>query len=481
VQFTTTERDDVCFTPATTLVEQMHAREISATEVMTAHLSRISEVNEFVNALVTLLDGDLLLAQAKRADDDLAAGREAGPLHGLPIAHKDVVATKGIRTTFGSRAFADHVPEHDELMVERIRRAGAITIGKTNTPEFAAGANTFNAVFGATRNPYDLAKTPGGSSGGAAASVAAGMLPIADGSDLGGSLRIPAGFCNVVGFRPSLGRVPFWPRPTAWSHIVTEGPIARTVRDAALLLSAIAGPDDRAPTSIDQPGTVFGGALERDFSGTSVAWTEDLGCLPVEHEVRVAVAEGRTVLEAMGCHVDDAYPDMADAEEVFTTLRAAGMATSLGQLVQTRPDLCKQTIIGNVEEGLALTAVDVGQAEVKRTALYHRVREFLNAHEFLVMPTNQVLPFDVDLEYVREIDGVPMDSYIDFFKITYFFSALGLPCISVPCGFSRTGLPVGLQIVGGHHRDLDVLQLAHEFERRCPTWMRQPALANVTR
>jgi amidase len=479
VHFTTSERDDICFTPARTLVELMLDRKISAKEVMAAHLSRIDAVNRSINAVVTLLDGDVLLAQAERADEAIAVGRDTGPLHGLPIAHKDVVATKGVRTTFGSRAFVDHVPEHDELMVERIRAAGAIMMGKTNTPEFAAGANTFNAVFGATRNPYDLAKTPGGSSGGAAAAVAAGMLPIADGSDLGGSLRIPAGFCNVVGFRPSLGRVPFWPRPTAWNHIVTEGPMARTAGDAALLLSAMAGPDDRAPTSIDEPGTVFGGSLERDFTGVAVAWTDDLGCLPVEPEVRVTVSAARSVLETMGCRVEDTHPDMADAEEVFTTLRAAGMATSLGELVRTRPELCKQTIIRNVEEGLALRAVDVGVAEVKRSALYHRVREFLNAHEFLVLPTNQVLPFGVELEYLREIDGVPMGSYIDFFKMTYFFSALGLPCISIPCAFSSSGLPVGVQIVGRHHRDLDVLRLAHEFERACPTWTRRPVFAKV--
>jgi amidase len=238
----------------------------------------------------------------------------------------------------------------------------------------------------------------------------------------------------------------------------------------------MAGPDDRAPTSIEEPGEIFRSPLGRDLTGTKVAWGGDLGGLPVEPAVTVALSGARAVLESMGCEVEEAHPDMTDADEVFKTLRAAGMATSLGRMVRTQPELFKRTIIENVEQGLALSAVDVGAAEVMRTSLYHRVREFLERHEFLVLPTNQVLPFAVELEYVEEIDGVAMESYIDFFKMTHFFSALGLPCISVPCAFSDSGLPVGLQIIGRHHRDLDVLRFAHEFEGRCPQWSRRPEL-----
>src|ERR1700677_606277 len=284
---------ELCFMSASALAHEIRARRLSATEVMDAHIAQIERLNPALNAIVTFLP-EPGREHARAVDAALARGADPGPLAGLPVAHKDLVPTRGVRTTFGSRIYRDFVPDSDSILVERLRAAGAIMIGKTNTPEFGAGSQTFNAVFGATRNPYDLAKTCGGSSGGAAAALAAGLLPIADGSDLGGSLRNPASFCNVVGFRPSAGRVPNWPTLMAWFDLSVLGPMARTVADAALLLSAMAGPDARAPLCLEEPGSVFRAPLARDFKGTRIAWSPDLGGLPLEPEVRRIVdAEGR--------------------------------------------------------------------------------------------------------------------------------------------------------------------------------------------
>ena len=296
------EHTGICFTSAVELAARIRRREVSAREVMAAFLTQIERLNPQVNAIPTLLP-ERAEAGAEAADRALAAGEATGVLHGLPIAIKDLVATRGIRTTFGSPIYADHVPDQDEIIVERLHAAGAVIIGKTNTPEFGAGSQTFNPVFGKTRNPYDLERTCGGSSGGAAVSLACGMLPIADGSDLGGSLRNPASFCNVVGFRPSPGRVPQWPAEDLWEPLSVQGPIARSVADAALLLSAIAGPDPRVPIAIDEPGEVFRAPLERDFAGTRVAWSPDLGRYEVEPEVVEVCERSLPILEDLGCSV----------------------------------------------------------------------------------------------------------------------------------------------------------------------------------
>ena len=285
-QATKRRPSDLCSAPATELARRIGGREVSAVEVMKAHLARIHEVNPRLNAIVTLLPEEALLAEAEKADRAVAAGDPLGPLHGLPVAHKDLTLTRGIRTTFGSPIFADFVPEEDALIVERLRAAGAITIGKTNTPEFGAGSQTFNPVFGPTRNPWDETKTCGGSSGGAAVALATGMVPIADGSDYGGSLRNPASFCGVVGVRPSPGRVPVWPNETPWYPVPVQGPMARSAADAALMLSAIAGPDPRAPLSLPDPGEVFRRPLDRDFRGVRVAWSADFGGVPFDHGSR---------------------------------------------------------------------------------------------------------------------------------------------------------------------------------------------------
>ncbi len=464
---------EICFLPATELAHRMQAKELSAHEVMTAHLDRIERINKKVNAIVTLLP-ERAIEGARAADDALARGQQVGPLHGLPIAHKDLVPTKGIRTTLGSPIFKDFVPEQDGLIVERLRNAGAITIGKTNTPEFGAGSQTFNEVFGETLNPYDLTKTCGGSSGGATVALACGMLPIADGSDMGGSLRNPASFCNVVGFRPSPGRVPHWPDQAAWFTLQVEGPMARTVQDVALLLSAIAGPDPRSPISITEPGSRFAEPLERNLKGVRIAWSRDLGGLPVDPRVTAAIDAQRHVFESLGCTIEDAEPDFADADEVFKILRAWRFELSRSDLLQTNRDLLKDTVIWNIEQGVKLAGPQIGWAERKRTELYHRVRTFMERYEFLILPVSQVPPFDVKQRYVTEINDVAMDTYIDWMRSCYYITLTGHPAASVPCGFTPDGLPIGVQIVGRHQDDFGVLQLAHAFEQATTFWKRRP-------
>ncbi|NVM24963.1 MAG: amidase [Desulfobacterales bacterium] len=469
---------EICFLTATELARRIRAKDLSAREVMEAHLAQVERVNPKVNAIVTLLP-EQAVEQASAADETLARGTEVGPLHGLPVAHKDLVFTRGIRTTLGSLAFKDFVPEEDALIVERLKKAGAITIGKTNTPEFGAGSQTYNEVFGETLNPYDTSRTCGGSSGGAAVALACGMLPIADGSDLGGSLRNPASFCNVVGFRPSPGRVPAWPNFVAWFPLTVQGPMARTVQDTALMLSAITGPDPRSPIAVTEPGSLFSRPLERDFKGVPVAWSRDLGELPVDPRVTEAIEGQRNVFESLGCVVEDREPDFTDADEVFKVWRAWRFELALAELLENHRDQLKDTVIWNIEEGMKLSGPQIGRAERRRTELYHRVRKFMETYEFLILPVSQVPPFDVKQRYVTEIDGARMDTYLDWMKSCYYISVTGLPAISVPCGFTPDGLPVGVQIVGRHHNDLGVLELAHAFEQATGLWRRRPPVVEL--
>jgi amidase len=464
---------DLCFMTATELAARIRAREVSVTEVVQAHLAQVERVNPKVNAIVTLT-AERALTEARAADETLARRGGVGPLFGLPIAHKDLVATKGIRTTWGSPIYRDHVPDVDALIIERLRGAGAITIGKTNTPEFGAGSQTFNPVFGATLNPYDLSKTCGGSSGGAAVALACGMMPIADGSDMGGSLRNPASFNNVVGLRSAPGRVPVWPAVLAWSPLSVQGPMARTVRDVALLLSVMAGPDPRVPIAIAEPGDNFRAPLERDFRGVRIAWSPDLGGLPIDRRVSAVFAGHRSTFASLGCVVEDGQPDFSDAREIFQVWRAWTFAARYGPLLAEHRHQMKDTVIWNVEEGLKLTGPQVADAELKRTRLYDRVRRFMETYEFLVLPTTQVPPFDVGTPYLKEIDGQPLPTYIDWMRSCSDITVTGLPAISVPAGFTPEGLPVGLQIVGRHQSELSVLQLAHAFEQATSFGQRRP-------
>jgi amidase len=470
------DTDSICFLSTVEMARLIRAKQLSAREALEAHLKQIERVNPKVNAIVTLVP-EMAREAAAKADEMQARNEPLGPLHGLPAAHKDLVETRGIRTTFGSPLYRDYIPEHDDLIVDRLRRAGAITIGKTNTPEFGAGSQTFNKVFGATHNPYDVSKTCGGSSGGAAVALACGLVPVADGSDSGGSLRNPAAFCNVVGFRPSIGRVPNPGAAFAWSTLSTSGCLGRSVADLALVLSAIAGPDPRAPMSIDEPGSNFARPLERSFKGARVAWFKDLGGVPFDPRVRAVVDAHRKTFEALGCIVDQAEPDFAPAEISFRILRAWNSANTYGQRLAQHPDAFKDTLKGEIEEGLRLSGKDLSRAETAHGQIWRRFQAFLEKYDYFVLPTTQLPAFDINMPYPTEIAGVKFDNYIDWMKSCWYISATGNPAASVPAGFSPEGLSVGLQIVGRNKADFSVLQMAHAFEQATGFGKKHPALA----
>ncbi|MBI4013011.1 MAG: amidase [Candidatus Rokubacteria bacterium] len=460
---------DLCFTPATELVRLYRARKVSPLEVMEAVLARIDRVNPRLNAYVTLAR-ESALAAARGATRALGRKAVLPPLHGVPVSIKDLTPTRGIRTTWGSKIFADHVPDEDAVIVQRLRAAGAIVVGKTNTPEFGAGGNTFNAVFGATRNPWNPALTCGGSSGGAAVALATGMGPIAQGSDLGGSLRMPAAFCGVVGFRTTPGLVPVYPKELAWDSLSVTGPMARTIADTALMLSVVAGPDDRAPLSYAVDTRELLRAVKApSIKGWRVAWTPDLnGLIPVDDEV-AHVAEGATrVFRSLGARVEAACCDFSEVEEIVLGTRGLSMVALHADRLPKWRDQMQRGLVWNVEQGLALTPQAIARGEKLRTVLWHRVRTFMESRDLLILPTTAVPPFPVERPYPTEINGKPLQHYIQWAYLTYGVTVTGLPVISVPCGFTRAGLPVGLQIVGRRRQEAAVLRAAAAFEAAAP-------------
>jgi len=459
----TSETSQLCFTGAVEMAQLIREKKLSAREALAEHLKQIDRVNPQVNAIVTFVP-DMAAQAAAHADEMQARGEKLGPLHGLPVAHKDLIETRGIRTTFGSPLFKDHVPDEDDLLVKRMHQAGAIVVGKTNTPEFGAGSQTFNKVFGATRNPYDLGKTCGGSSGGAAVALACGMVPVASGSDAGGSLRNPAAYCNVVGFRPSIGRVPNPKAGFGWSTLSTSGCLGRSVADLALAISTIAGPDPNTPLSINEPGDLFSRPLGRSFKGVRVAYFKDLGGVPFVPRVRAVIDAHRATFETLGCIVEQAEPDFSPAEISFRTIRAWTAAANYGKLLQQHPEAFKDTLKDEIQRGMKLTGEELAHAEVAHTLIWRRFQAFLGNYEFFILPTTQLPPFDVNLSYPTEIAGVHFDNYIDWMKACWYISATGNPAASVPAGFTPEGLPVGLQIVGRDKQDFSVLQIAHAFE-----------------
>jgi amidase len=468
------DRTELWYLNATELAARIQRKQVSAREVMRGHLAQIERVNPKVNAIVTLV-AERAMVDAAKADELLARGGPVGVLHGLPVAHKDLVDTAGIRTTRGSPFYRDYVPARDALIVSRLRAAGAITCGKTNTPELGAGSQTFNSIFGATRNPYDLEKTCGGSSGGAAVGLACGMVPIADGSDTGGSLRNPAAFCNVVGLRPSPGRVPRG--VGSWSPLSVMGPMARSVADVALFLSAMAGPDPGSSLSIQEDGVRFRAPLGRNFNGVRVAWWRDLGGIPFEPDIRLVVDANRKVFEDLGCLVEEAEPDFAGVDEAFAALRYASSYAQNAALVRERPDWVKDTIRFEVAEAERLTGADIGRALDRQARMYEQSREFFGRYEYFVLPVTQVMPFDIATPYPTAIGGTPMKTYIDWMRSCWYITLMSNPAISVPGGFTPNGLPVGLQIVGRHREDWSVLQLAHAFEQATRFGQRRPPVA----
>ncbi len=461
---------------ATKMRQLISDKQISSVELMEAHLSQINDVNPYVNAIVTL-DGDLAMNQAKKSDKLLSENHQVGILQGLPTAHKDLVPTKGMRTTFGSPLYKDYVPDFSSLIVERMQSAGAITIGKTNTPEFGAGSQTYNEVFGETLNPYDLTKTCGGSSGGAAVSLASRMLPIADGSDTGGSLRNPANYCNVVGFRTSPGRVPVFPSNAGWSPTSVQGPMARNIEDCALLLAAISGPDNRVPISITEPGDTFLKSLARSFKGTKIAWSSDLGGLPVDSRTINVIESQKNVFSSLGCEIVDDCPDFSEADESFRIWRGWGRELNQGELLKNHRESLKETMVWDIEQGVNLTGPQVGLAEKKRMSLFQKMNSFMNEYEFFICPVSQVPPFDVKQRWITEINGVQMNDFLEWMKSCYFITATAHPSISVPCGFTKDGLPVGIQIVGRYRDEFGILQFAKAFEDMTEVWKKIPDIA----
>lgn len=453
--------NEMCNFSAVELARMLAARKVSCVEVMDAHLAQIDVVNPRLNAIVTL---DASRARETAEQHDANHSRDSlPPLWGLPTAHKDLVSTRGMRTTFGSTLFADNVPDKDDLIVERIRAAGAIAVGKTNTPEFGAGSQTFNRVFGATRNPYDPTRTCGGSSGGAAVTLAARMLPLADGSDLGGSLRNPASFCNVLGLRPTPGRVPSYPTLNPWADMSVLGPMARSVDDIALFLSVLVGDDPRVPIAFTDPGSAFYPVTPLDLRGARIALTADFG-LPVARVIKARIETTGALLQSLGACVELDCPDLSGATEAFHVLRANGFRERFAGLpTKSRAEL-KDTIRWNLAAGEALTVADLDRAWAARRAVYDRVAQFFTGYDFLIGPTTQVLPFDVDQPYPTDIDGTPMRDYLEWMQSCARLTVTSCPALSLPAGFSDEGLPIGMQIVAPVRAEARLLAFAKSVE-----------------
>ncbi|HEU5043879.1 MAG TPA: amidase, partial [Nocardioidaceae bacterium] len=464
------------YSSARAMAAAVAAKQVSARELLDLHLERIEQTNPRVNAVVSL-DPDRAREQAAAADQKTASGAELGPLHGLPFAFKDTHEVAGWRTTFGSPLRRDYVSKRDELLAERVRAAGALVIGKTNVPEWAAGSHTFNPIFGTTRNPYDLSRSAGGSSGGAAAALAAGMVPLADGSDMGGSLRNPASFCNVVGLRPSVGRVPTWPTANAWELTSVSGPMARSVEDLALLLSVLAGPSTRARMSLETPGSAFAPPLEGSLDGLRVALSVDLGgAFEVDRGVAGIVSDQGRVLADGGAKVEEDHPDLTGADRVFRTLRAWQFWALYGSMLERHPDAFKPSLADNIRAGQDLTGADVSAAYQRMTSLAEKIRVFFSKYDVLVLPVSQVPPFDAEEEFPAEVNGRPQATYLDWMRSAYLLTVTGCPAISVPAGFTPEGWPVGIQVVAAPRAERRLLEVAHAYEQLTRVGERRPAL-----
>lgn len=467
--------DDLCWLSATELAAAVRTADVSPVEVARAVLDRIGRVNPRINAFCTVT-ADRALEQARAAEAAVVRGDPLGPLHGVPISFKDLTATAGIRTTYGSRVFEHHVPEEDAVVVERARAAGAVLLGKTNTPEFGCKGVTDNRIFGATRNPWRLDRVAGGSSGGAAAALAAGLGPLGEGSDLAGSIRVPAALCGVVGLKPGVGRVPRYPALNGWTAFSVVGPMARTVRDTALLLSVMAGPDDRDPTSLPATDDDFARAAEGGIRGLRVAWSADLGYAPVDPEVRGLCGEAAKAFVGLGAAVDEAHPGFDDPEPLFLDLTAPVRAAAYGHYLAEWREQMDPVLVARIERAGGTSAVEQERAQHRRTRLWHTVRRFFERYDLLLTPATAVAAFSIDVQRPAEIAGRPVTSPIGWFPFTFPFAITGQPAISVPCGTTAEGLPVGLQIVGRRFGEGTVLRAAAAFEAARPWSARRPLL-----
>jgi amidase len=478
----TLEEGELCYLPALKLRDLIRKKVISPVEVVRTFLQRIEKVNPIINAYCTVVP-EAALKAAKRAETAIMKKGPVNALHGIPVSIKDVTLTAGIRTTFGSKVYENFIPNQDALVVERLKKAGAIILGKTNTPEFAAGGSTFNKVFGVTRNPWNPDFNSGGSSGGAAAAIAAGLGPLAQGNDLGGSLRIPASFCGVAGLRPSPGRVPSVPNELCWDPFNVEGPMARTIGDLALMLEVISGPDDRSPISLPEEKKGFLGAVKNpSVKGFRVAWGGNLNLTPVDHEVLEITQSAAKMFLHLGCRVKEKAPDFGGVRETALIYRGLRYV-SLYQDRLEDPEfksLVNPLVIGNVEQGLKFSIRDLARAERQRSDLWQRVKAFFDETDLLLTPTVPIPAFPAETVFPTEINGKAMENYIDWVMLTYAFSVLGLPAISVPCGFTQNGLPVGLQIVARSQGEAILLKAAAAFEDAAPWAGRRPSFSGFS-
>jgi len=460
---------DLLTMDALALSRTLKLKQVSCKEVMTTFLEHIERTNPRVNAIVSLQPRDALLKQAIERDSQLARGEYLGWMHGFPHAVKDLAATKGIRSTWGS-PLLDTVPQQDAIFVERLKENGAIVIGKTNVPEFGFGSQSYNQVFGTTLNAYDQSKTAGGSSGGAACALALRMLPVADGSDAMGSLRNPAAYNNVIGFRPSYGRVPSAEQELYLGQLNTAGPMGRNIPDVAMLLSVMAGPDSRAPLSIEQDPTLFTHALERNSKGTRAGWLGDLGGhLQMERGIVDLCQNAIKVFEAIGCTVEEARIDFPP-ERMWDTWMKLRHWVNAGNLMQLYKDPGKRGKMKpeaewEIEGGLKLSALDVYEACILRSDFYRAISKLFAIYEFLLLPSAQVFPFDASIHWPKSINGATMDTYHRWMEVVVPASLSALPVINVPIGFSRDRLPMGLQVIGKHHADFSLLQIAYAYEQ----------------
>ena len=467
---------ELCFTPALELAGMIREKKISPVELTQAVLNRIETLNPKINAYCTLIPESALQA-AKEAETKVMKEEVLGPLHGIPLSIKDLMPTEGIRTTWGSRYYRDFVPREDGLLVQRLKAAGAIILGKTNTPEFGIGINTTNRLFGTTLNPWDRSRTAGGSSGGAAAALAAGLGPLAHGSDLGGSLRIPASFCGVIGFRPSPGVIPKYPNYWAWDCFSVQGPMARTVSDTALMLSAMAGPHDRDPLSVPGSFSSLPDEIQRDFRGRTVAWTPDLGGLcPVEPEVIQICQEAAKKFEKLGCRVEEASPDFSDIMEIIQGLRIISSVFNYAHLLGVEEAIDNQYFKEFLNLSQKTSIAELAAAERKRTALWLRTQSFFEKYDLLLCPTTSVPPFQADRLFPPTVARKSIENRIESYLLTYAFSMVSVPAVSVPAGWTDNNLPVGLQIVGKRLADAAVLKAAASFERIAPWANRRPSI-----
>lgn len=478
---------DICALPARKLAAMIRSRDVSSREVVAAFLSRIDALNPQFNAIVSLVDRDEVMQQADAADAAVARGDAVGPMHGLPQAIKDIVPVRGIRSTFGSPLFADNIPEIESIFVTRMRAAGAIFIGRTNVPEFGLGSHTYNPLFGPTRNAWDPSRSAGGSSGGAAVAIALRLLPFADGSDMGGSLRNPAAFNNVLGFRPSQGRIPQWPREEAFlKQLVTDGPMARSADDLALLLSVQSGYDARAPLSLDGTVPDWHDQLQRDFSGARIGWLGDLGGrIPFEDGVLDLCHDALSGLGDAGIALEAVQSDF-DWERIwraFVVLRHFSIGGDRLGVAYDKPELrklMKPELQWEIEQCRELSVAQVQRALHDRTAWYDHLLELFGDYDFLALPSAQLFPFPVEWTWPKEIGGRSMDSYHRWMEVVAPGTLSGCPVISLPAGFGPQGIPMGVQIIGRPRDDLLVLQLTHLYEQVAPWMAKAPRAAHIS-